>query len=189
MDLRDWSTQIQVVREMLADRGYDSIQVRRNPNAEGKSLHILTARCRREILPSLGAFIATEQRVGVHAIRDLVRRAADASIQRIMLLIPCGVTSYTAKELRGARQGIEVWRHAELAFNVTRHRDVPRHRVLSARERAELLADLKCKPSQLPRIYETDVVMRYMAVAPGNIVCVERQFDGLEKELYYRLVV
>jgi DNA-directed RNA polymerase I, II, and III subunit RPABC1 len=191
MDLQEWAVQLRVVGEMLADRGYDVVQPQRRCVIECKTMHVASARGRG--LPTLGVFIATEHRVGINPIRELCRRAAEVALQRVLLLSRDGVTSYASKEMRGGqwRQGqlpVEIWRRAELAFNVTRHRDVPRHWVLTARERTELLSALKCRPSQLPRIYETDPVMRYMAVAAGNIVGIERHFGGLEKETYYRLV-
>ena len=67
---------------------------------------------------------------------------------------------------------IVVFRQEQLVFNVTRHRRVPRHRLFTPYEASQWLSTTLLKRSQLPRIFEDDVMAKYYDALPTDLIAV-----------------
>jgi DNA-directed RNA polymerase I, II, and III subunit RPABC1 len=102
------------------------------------------------------------------------------------------MTPFATKEMGmegDAMPQIDVFKKAQLAFNVTKHNLVPRHVPLSVLEKKKLLQRLNCKAHSLPKIKADDPVVHYSGLPIGTVIAIERTFGALETESYYRLVV
>lgn len=65
---------------------------------------------------------------------------------------------------------IVVFRQEQLAFNISRHRRVPRHVLLPPAEASTWLATTQLKRSQLPRIFEDDPMAKYYDAQPTELM-------------------
>ncbi len=75
-------------------------------------------------------------------------------------------------------------------FDVLKHVLVPRHRLLDEKEKEELFKKYNIKPSQLPRILETDPVVKALGAKKGDVIEIIREEKGcLKPVVYYRIVV
>ena len=66
---------------------------------------------------------------------------------------------------------------------------VPKHRILSEKEKEEFLAKYKVKLTQLPRILQSDPVVKRLGAKVGDIIEIIRKIPGLPESKYYRVVV
>lgn len=73
-------------------------------------------------------------------------------------------------------------------IDITKHFLVPKHRILSQKEKEELLKKYGVKESQLPKILASDPMVKAIGAKPGDIIEIERNLFG-KKSIYYRLVV
>lgn len=78
---------------------------------------------------------------------------------------------------------IEVKSLSSLFINISKHRLVPRHRILNETEVQALLKSLFTTKDKLPRILLTDPVCRYYDFPIGSII------EIMRPDLYYRVVV
>lgn len=71
---------------------------------------------------------------------------------------------------RSGRLRVVVFSYDQLSFNVSQHRRVPQHLLLSPPEAAEWLRLTKLKRSQLPRIFEDDPQARYLDATHNELI-------------------
>ena len=181
----DWRRQIDVLQSMLLERGYTGLRVEMcgyDP--------LLAARCinlRRE--PTM-AFFSREAQLSVKMLRKMRAEARENECRHLIVVTAEGLTPFAARELAETvgEDVVEVFKKRELAFAVTRHVRVPRHHVLSQREKEELLRRLACDDAALPKLSPQDPVAKFLQLVPGQVVRVIRTFGTLEPEVYYRVV-
>ena len=77
----------------------------------------------------------------------------------------------------------------EASFNVFNHVLVPKHEILSEKEKEELLKRYKIKPYHLPKIKDTDPAVRALGAKPGDIIKIVRKSPTAGEAVYYRFVV
>ena len=68
------------------------------------------------------------------------------------------------------------------------HELVPRHEVLSAEEKKALLERLGVSEKNLPKILDTDSVIKKVAAKPGDVLKITRSSQTAGEAVYYRVV-
>jgi len=74
-------------------------------------------------------------------------------------------------------------------IDILKNNLVPRHEILSEREKEELLAKYGIAPKQLPRIFSTDPVVKTIGAKVGDIIRITREAEHIGKSIYYRVVI
>ena len=84
---------------------------------------------------------------------------------------------------------IEIFTLTELTVNITEHELVPKHILLSLKEKEDLLKRYRIKDSQLPKILISDPVARYLGLKRGDVVKIERKSETAGKYITYRIAI
>ena len=66
---------------------------------------------------------------------------------------------------------------------------VPEHVVLSNEERERILEELNVAPRQLPKIRQSDPVVKQLGAKKGDIMRIRRNDPVVGEHFYYRVVV
>jgi DNA-directed RNA polymerase subunit H len=74
-------------------------------------------------------------------------------------------------------------------FDVLKHELVPEHIVLSDKEAEEVLKKYNVTIDQLPKIFDTDPVVRAIGAKPGQIIKIIRKSPTAKKSVAYRVVI
>ncbi|MCX8151364.1 MAG: DNA-directed RNA polymerase subunit H [Candidatus Bathyarchaeota archaeon] len=74
-------------------------------------------------------------------------------------------------------------------FDIFEHSLVPRHEILTAEERDQLLAHYKVKPYQIPQITSTDPAVKAIGAKPGDILRIIRKSSTAGEHVTYRYVI
>jgi len=74
-------------------------------------------------------------------------------------------------------------------FKVTDHEMVPKHEVLTPKERKEVLETLGVSKEQLPLVNETDSVAKEIGAKLGDVIRIVRKSQTAGHAVYYRHVV
>jgi len=74
-------------------------------------------------------------------------------------------------------------------IDILKHILVPKHEILSEREKEELLAKFGIAVRQLPRIFSTDPIIKTIGAKIGDVVRITREEEHIGKIIYYRVVI
>ncbi|WFC99079.1 DNA-directed RNA polymerases II 24 kDa polypeptide (RNA polymerase II subunit 5) [Malassezia yamatoensis] len=176
------------IHELVADRGYEvadeeinmdldtfKAEMSTNGVVDRNRLNFFTSH-RDNPSERLFVFYSTERNVGVKTMRQFINVLEEKSITRGIIIWSDKMTSAAKKVIEAMRLQLvlEDFEEAFLLVNITHHQLVPKHEVLTAEEKAELLQRYRLKESQLPRIQQSDPVARYFGLTRGQVVKITR---------------
>ena len=72
--------------------------------------------------------------------------------------------------------------------DITKHELVPKHIILTDKEREELFKKYGISFKQLPRMSLTDPVIKILDGKPGNVVKIIRKSSTAGETVYYRVI-
>jgi len=75
-----------------------------------------------------------------------------------------------------------------MGFDIMQHELVPKHRIMSEKEVQELLKKYGVTKKELPKILDTDPVVKALGAKVGDVLEITRKSD-LGESKYYRVVV
>eukprot|EP00602_Paraphysomonas_sp_CaronLab_P008460 CAMPEP_0185026588 /NCGR_PEP_ID=MMETSP1103-20130426/10942_1 /TAXON_ID=36769 /ORGANISM="Paraphysomonas bandaiensis, Strain Caron Lab Isolate" /LENGTH=172 /DNA_ID=CAMNT_0027560219 /DNA_START=152 /DNA_END=670 /DNA_ORIENTATION=- len=135
-------------------------------------------------------FFPVDEKVGVNPIKAYCLRMKEQGVKRAIIVVknnltPCAKQALKELGVRGYR--MEYFRDAEMLVDITEHKLVPEHVVLTTQEKNELLIRYKLKPSQLPRIQLQDPMSRYLGLNHGQVVKIVRPSETAGRYITYRI--
>jgi len=135
-------------------------------------------------------FFPEEEKVGIKTIKQYCTRMQEENISRAIIVVQLGMTPSAKQALvdMAPKYQLEQFMESELLVNVTEHELVPEHLVLSAAEKAELLARYKLKDHQLPRMQIGDTIARYYGLKKGEVIKIIRASPTSGRYVTYRIV-
>ncbi len=74
-------------------------------------------------------------------------------------------------------------------FDITKHKLVPKHVILSEEEKREVLEKYNVDETQLPKILHTDPVVIAIGAKPGQVLKIIRRSPTAKESIAYRIVV
>lgn len=138
----------------------------------------------------------SDENVGLKQLRDYMGHLVNGSFYSGIMVTVKPMTGMAIRLLRGAggiadgpKGGVEVFVEQDLLVNITKHELVPKHVLLSAEEKSQLLKRYRLKETQLPRIQSTDPVAKYLGLRRGAVVKIIRKSETAGRYASYRWVI
>jgi len=137
----------------------------------------------------LFVFFPEDEKVGVKPIKEYTERMREESVSNAILVLKVGMTPIAKQAIQEVSDSvrIEYFLEAELLVDITEHKLVPDHQVLTQNEKQELLKRYRLKETQLPRIQPTDPVARYYGMRRGQVVKITRLSETAGRYVTYRI--
>jgi DNA-directed RNA polymerase subunit H len=131
--------------------------------------------------------ILNQATVGIIAMNALYKIMKEKEIDRAIVITE---GRYTHAVKQGAKKRkVELLLKSFPVFDIFEHALVPMHKILSEKERAQLLAEYKVHPYQVPQIKSTDPAVKAIGAKPGDILKITRKSSTAGKHTAYRYVV
>ncbi|MCX6814617.1 MAG: DNA-directed RNA polymerase subunit H [Candidatus Aenigmarchaeota archaeon] len=73
-------------------------------------------------------------------------------------------------------------------IDILKHELVPKHEILTAAEKKELLEKVNATEKQLPKILDSDPVIKKIEAKPGDVIKITRKSQTAGETVYYRIV-
>jgi len=159
-----------ILKKMLSDRGYIL-------EPESKEEFILKGV--KDDGKKIISFICNEKKLSIQGIKDYMSVMNKEDYNRCIIVFRDSATSSAKKSLEN--MDIELFSLNELQLDITEHRLVPKHELVTKEEKEML--DKKYK-GRLPTILHTDPISRYYFFQRGEYVRITRK-DGT---IMYRVV-
>jgi DNA-directed RNA polymerase I, II, and III subunit RPABC1 len=150
-------------------------------------------------VPTVGSIwieFNSDENVGLKQLRDYMGHLLNGSFYSGIMVTVKPMTGMAIRLLRGAtgmsdgpKGGVEVFVEQDLLVNITKHELVPKHVLLSADEKAQLLLRYRLKETQLPRIQSTDPVAKFLGLRRGAVVKIIRKSETAGRYASYRWVI
>lgn len=122
---------------------------------------------------------------------SFLERMNDQSCSRAIIIYRQSLTPSAAKVMSSMapKYFLEKFSESELIVNITEHKLVPQHIVLSEEEKKSLLERYRLKETQLPRILMDDPISRYYGLRRGQVVKILRASETAGRYVTYRLAI
>lgn len=145
-----------------------------------------------KINDNLIVIFVEEAKVGINTIKNIEKYFEETQTSHAIVIYNATVTAFAKQSINTLEaQGkvLEFFKYDELTYNITKHKLVPRHMLISDSEKQQLLNHYKVHESQLACILKSDPVVRYYNAQPGNVFKIIRHSDVTQHSVTYRVVV
>ncbi|EEF49580.1 DNA-directed RNA polymerase II, putative [Ricinus communis] len=187
------------VMEMLRDRGYDVADSELTGSFTeflsefGDNPDILKLRISASLhshpdKKMVVVFMGTEE-IKLANIRGLLCQIKNKeSLNGLILILQSKMNHYARKELGQFPSKVEIFHISDLLVNITKHVLKPRHEVLTAEQKQQLLNKFSSEDKQLPRMLVTDAISRYYGFEKGQVVKITYSGGLVDSLVTYRCV-
>jgi len=189
------------IHELVQDRGYEVAedelamdlqtfkeQYARNGSVDRASLNFFT-NVAGEPSKSIFVFFSDEKNVGIKTMKKFIGILEEKKIGSGIIIYSHTMTPASKKVIHtmSASYRLEEFPEADLLVNITHHKLVPRHEVLSPEQKRFLLERYRLRETQLPRIMLSDPVARYYGLRRGQVVKITRPSETAGRYASYRI--
>jgi DNA-directed RNA polymerase subunit H len=131
--------------------------------------------------------IPDEGTVGIASINRLQKAMKDVDVE-MGIIVTSGRYTHAVKQ-SAKKKEIELLPRTFPVFDLFEHKLVPKHEILTAEEREQLLSEYKVHPYQLPQIKASDPAVKVIDAKPGDILRIIRKSPTAGTHIAYRYVV
>jgi len=125
--------------------------------------------------------------VGIAVVKNLEKVMKEKNMER-GILITSGKYTHAAR-VNAKKMNIELLPKIFPSFDIFKHKLVPKHEMLTQKERDQVLAQYKIQPYQLPEIRASDPAVKAIGANPGDILRIIRKSPTAGTHIAYRYVV
>ena len=138
-------------------------------------------------------FIVLDEKVGIKVVRKMQATMEDQGIRHCIAVFKHGITPFAKQGVASInRQGdirIEYFKADELMVDITRHKCVPLHTVLSPKQQQEVIEKYEKNIHLYPKILLADPMARYLGLRSGTMIKVTRQYNTAGVYTTYRIAI
>jgi DNA-directed RNA polymerase subunit H len=131
--------------------------------------------------------ILDEVTVGIALMNALYKLLEAKKLERAIVITE-GRYTHAAKQGAKKRR-VELLPKTFPVFEIFDHGLVPKHEILSKKEKTEVLAQYKIQPYQMPQIKANDPAVKAIGARPGDMLKVIRKSATAGEHVAYRYVV
>jgi DNA-directed RNA polymerase subunit H len=131
--------------------------------------------------------ILDQTTVGIAMMNALYKLLEEKGLERA-IVISEGRFTHAAKQGAKKRK-VELLPKSFPVFEIFEHKLVPKHEILSEKEKSQILAEYKIQPYQMPQIKATDPAVKAIGAKPGDMLKIIRKSQTAGEHIAYRYVV
>ncbi len=131
--------------------------------------------------------ILDQATVGIVSMNQLYKVMKEKELERAIVVTE---GRYTHAVKQGAKKkNVELLLKSFPVFDIFEHALVPKHEILTAKEKQQLLTKYKVQPYQMPQVTSTDPAVKAIGAKPGDVLRIIRKSSTAGEHIAYRYVV
>jgi DNA-directed RNA polymerase subunit H len=131
--------------------------------------------------------ILNEATVGIAMMNALYKLLEEKGLDRAIVITE-GRFTHAAKQGAKKRK-VELLPKSFPVFEIFDHNLVPKHEILTEKEKNEVMAQYKIQPYQMPQIKSNDPAVKAIGARPGDMLKIIRKSATAGEHIAYRYVV
>lgn len=131
--------------------------------------------------------ILNEATVGIAVMNSLYKLLKEKKLERAIVLTE-GRFTHAAKQGAKKRR-VELLPKSFPVFEIFEHALVPKHEIMTEKEKNQLLSRYKIHPYQMPQVKANDPAVKAIGARPGDLLRVIRRSATAGEHIAYRYVV
>ena len=131
--------------------------------------------------------ILDEATVGIAMMNALYKLLEKKELERAIVITE-GRFTHAAKQGAKKRK-VELLPKSFPVFEIFEHKLVPKHEILTEKEKTEVLTQYKIQPYQMPQIKSNDPAVKAIGANPGDMLKIIRKSATAGEHIAYRYVV
>ena len=131
--------------------------------------------------------ILDEATVGIAMMNALYKLLETKELERAIVITE-GRFTHAAKQGAKKRK-VELLPKSFPVFEIFEHKIVPKHEILTEKEKTEVLTQYKIQPYQMPQIKSNDPAVKAIGAKPGDMLKIIRKSATAGEHIAYRYVV
>jgi DNA-directed RNA polymerase subunit H (RpoH/RPB5) len=131
--------------------------------------------------------ILDETTVGIVAMNQLYKIMKEKELDRAIVITE-GRYTHAVKQA-AKKKKVELLLKSFPVFDIFEHALVPKHEILTEKEKQQLLTMYKVKPYQMPQVTSTDPAVKAIGAKTGDILRIIRKSATAGQHIAYRYVV
>lgn len=140
----------------------------------------------------VGEYLITfskKSRIGGTEIEEFKKLMTNNGATRGIFIVESKPSSSVVKMFRDNAKTLQIFHKKQLLFDITTHRKVSPHRVLTNEERNKVLEEYRANPNFMPQIDSQDAMAKWIGARPGDIVEILRKSETAGSVKYHRVCV
>lgn len=140
----------------------------------------------------VGEYLITfskKSRIGTTEIDEFSKLMRDNGATRGIFIVESKPSTSIIKLFRGYAETLQIFHKKQLLFDITTHRKVSPHRILTNEEKNTVLEKYRANPDFMPQIDSQDAMAKWIGARPGDIVEIMRKSETAGSTPYYRVCV
>jgi DNA-directed RNA polymerase I, II, and III subunit RPABC1 len=122
-------------------------------------------------------------------VSSILPQTESAGATRSIVVVDVPPSAAVLNVVRKYSDKLQLFHSKQLIFDITTHRKVPPHRILTNEEKTAFLEKIRANPSHLPAIDSQDPMAKWIGARPGDIVEILRMSETAGSTPYWRVCV
>ena len=132
---------------------------------------------------------SSKSRISPDNLTEILDVMKTAGATRVIIVVDTPPSSVILNLIRKNSETVQLFHTKQLLFDITTHRKVPAHRILTNEEKAAFLERYRANTDFMPAIDSQDPMAKWIGARPGDIVEILRRSETAASTPYYRVCV
>jgi DNA-directed RNA polymerase I, II, and III subunit RPABC1 len=132
---------------------------------------------------------SSKSRISQDTIDSVLATMKEGGATRAIIVVDTPPSSVVLNVVRKYADVLQLFHTKQLQFDITTHRKVPPHRILTAEEKNAFLEKYRANTEFMPAIDSQDPMAKWIGARPGDIVEILRRSESAASTPYYRVCV